>query len=297
MLIASELTKVKYNELHGRYLRLHSSTHLNLFLINKAGIMSTPYHAGLKDKERKEIQQKWTDGVFKVAVATVAFGMGIDLAHVRYVIHWTLSKSVEAFYQESGRAGRDGQLSKSVLYYSSDDASKFQFLLRKTAENKANDGKNKSNEDPNRSMEALTKMINYCTQPYCRRQYLLKHFGEDIDPKTICKKTCDYCIDPNSMDRAMDKCMVDRAKRDVMNQQNRFRDAKKWDDEYDFDDSSHDEFDNEVDLGITHHDVSSNKSSSVGFKSAKDVLSHYEVSFICGLTLLSFFFSFGNGPH
>eukprot|EP00551_Chaetoceros_affinis_P012543 CAMPEP_0203681344 /NCGR_PEP_ID=MMETSP0090-20130426/42462_1 /ASSEMBLY_ACC=CAM_ASM_001088 /TAXON_ID=426623 /ORGANISM="Chaetoceros affinis, Strain CCMP159" /LENGTH=148 /DNA_ID=CAMNT_0050549795 /DNA_START=179 /DNA_END=622 /DNA_ORIENTATION=+ len=90
------------------YVHKRDDTTLIASEIAKVGITAAPYHAGLKDKERKEIQQKWTDGHVKVAVATVAFGMGIDLAHVRYVIHWSMSKSVEGFYQESGRAGRDG---------------------------------------------------------------------------------------------------------------------------------------------------------------------------------------------
>jgi superfamily II DNA helicase RecQ len=64
------------------------------------GFMTAPYHAGLKDSDREETQQKWTDGIIRICVATVAFGMGIDLAHVRYVIHWTMAKSLDGFYQE-----------------------------------------------------------------------------------------------------------------------------------------------------------------------------------------------------
>lgn len=223
----------------------------------------------------------------KVAVATVAFGMGIDLAHVRYVLHWSMSKTVEGFYQESGRAGRDGLKSKSILYYSRDDASKFQFLIRKNAERKANDGKSAAhaNNLDERNMDALTKMIEYCTEPCCRRKFLLSHFGEEIDPKTVCKKTCDYCLDPKRMERAMNKTMVSRAKRDVMRQQQQFRNAKKWEGPtYDnsFDEDSGDEFDNDVGLGITNHNTSYDTNPPPkkfgGFKSAKEVLSKYEVS-------------------
>ena len=64
------------------------------------GLVCAPYHAGLKSSEREDIQSKWTDGTVKLCTATVAFGMGIDLAHVRYVIHWTMAKSLEGFYQE-----------------------------------------------------------------------------------------------------------------------------------------------------------------------------------------------------
>ena len=225
--------------------------------------------------------------------------MGIDLAHVRYVLHWSMSKSVEGFYQESGRAGRDGLQSKSIVYYSRDDASKFQFLIQKNAENKrANDTKKGIEPRPtdNLSMEALMKMIDYCTQPCCRRKYLLSHFGEKIDAKEVCQKTCDYCIDPNRMDRAIEKGMVERAKRDVISQQNSFRNAKIWngnadnpraticgyesnDEENNYDSAN--EHNGDYGLGITHHNNYRTQSSSKrtnSFQSAKSILSHYEVS-------------------
>ena len=224
----------------------------------------------------------------KVAVATVAFGMGIDLAHVRYVIHWSMSKSVEGFYQESGRAGRDGLASKSILYYSRDDASKFQFLIRKNAERRANSDTNNSNKNNSNkldevSMEALERMIEYCTQPCCRRKYILNHFGEEIEPKTVCKKTCDYCLDPQKMERAMNKTMVSRAKRDVRRQQQKHRDAKVWlgrvGDE--FDDNSDDGFnDDDGELGIysSCNNPKPLRRTTGGFKSARAILSNYEVS-------------------
>ncbi len=158
--------------------------------ICKVGILAAPYHAGLKDSERKEIQENWTSGKIQVAVATVAFGMGIDLPHVRYVVHWSIAKTLEGFYQESGRGGRDGKPSVSIVYYSKGDESLFAFLIKKQEERMNKDNAKKRRDNSN--LIALKGMVEYCTKEECRRKLILQHFGEKINPKIVCKGTCDY---------------------------------------------------------------------------------------------------------
>lgn len=140
------------------------------------------YHAGLPTKERNATLLEWQASQFNIVCATIAFGMGIDKADVRLVIHRSMSKSVEGFYQESGRGGRDGLPALSVLYYDHDDLGMLRFFIEKVK-----NPVHKENQE-----KALNDMVAYCKLRTCRRVYLLKHFGEASTP-ALCNGTCDKC--------------------------------------------------------------------------------------------------------
>jgi RecQ family ATP-dependent DNA helicase len=163
-------------------------------LQEKTGLRTAGYHGGQNSSQRSQIQQDWTSGVVMIAIATVAFGMGIDLAHVRYVVHWSMPKTIEGFYQESGRAGRDGLPSYSLLYFSKNDAQRFEQLVKENNRSPA------SSQKLECSLIDISKVVEYATAPVCRRQYLLEHFGEIIiNPDDICRKRCDFCQNPEKL--------------------------------------------------------------------------------------------------
>ena len=151
-------------------------------LIN--GIKALSYHAGLTDAQRSKNQHDFISDKVDIMVATVAFGMGINKPDVRFVIHFDMPKSIEQYYQEIGRAGRDGLEAEALLLYSAGDIHKIRYFF-------------KDNFDSSKSENLLQGMIKYCESPICRRQALLSYFGESYsNARKDCvssENCCDIC--------------------------------------------------------------------------------------------------------
>ena len=139
--------------------------------LQERGISAMAYHAGLSDEERADHQNKFIKSQVDVIVATVAFGMGINKPDVRFVIHYALPKSIEEYYQEIGRAGRDGLPSEALLLYSAGDIHRIRFFF-----------KDKSDDESFKAEKILQAMIDYAQCRTCRRKFLLNYFGEEYTP-------------------------------------------------------------------------------------------------------------------
>lgn len=151
-------------------------------LLNRAGFEAAKYHGGMADSERHQEQERFLNDEATVMVATNAFGMGIDKSNIRYVIHYQMPKNMESYYQEAGRAGRDGLDSECVLLFASQDIQTQRFLIDQSP-------------DPSRvpaELEKLQGMIDYCHTEKCLQQYIVTYFGEQDAP--VCGR-CANCTD------------------------------------------------------------------------------------------------------
>ena len=159
-------------------------------LLQTAGYSALPYHAGLNDTTRSQNQSDFIKDNVKIIVATLAFGMGINKPNVRYVIHYDLPKSIEQYYQEIGRAGRDGLQSTALLLYSYGDTKKISFFIEE-----------KSEKERKIAEDQLKKMVQYAETTTCKRKFLLNHFGESLnkDTNTTEENCCSSCENKDSL--------------------------------------------------------------------------------------------------
>ncbi|XP_012136098.2 ATP-dependent DNA helicase Q5 isoform X1 [Megachile rotundata] len=165
------------------YCRKKETTEIIANKLSKSGISTLAYHAGLKNQERNEVQNKWTSGEVPVIAATCSFGMGVDKGSVRFVVHWTVPQNIAAYYQESGRAGRDGKPAFCRIYFSNEEYKPIAFLIKEEITKK-------NSELVKLRWKNFEKTVAYCLEAKCRHGVFSKYFGDGPPP---CKDRCDVC--------------------------------------------------------------------------------------------------------
>ena len=162
--------------------------------LNSCGYRALAYHAGMEPEQRRAHQESFIEEKVNIIVATVAFGMGIDKSNVRYVVHAEMPRSLEAYQQESGRAGRDGLEAECCLLYSGRDIGTWEYLI------------NQSEHEENREalLGALRHMESFCSSVSCRHRQLVQHFGQDLDSENC--GACDVCL--NEIEKVDDPLIV-----------------------------------------------------------------------------------------
>lgn len=182
------------------YCRTRESVEQVANALTRLGIETKAYHAGLKQSERIQIQEDWTAGKYPVITATISFGMGVDKATVRFVVHWDVPQTVAGYYQESGRAGRDGKQAYCRIYYCKSAVKSIDFLLKNDINKAAKDSQKV--EQAKSVYKDFVKMCEYCEcdSLKCRHLLFSEYFGDD-PPR--CRGKCDVCKHPNRTQKAL----------------------------------------------------------------------------------------------
>jgi ATP-dependent DNA helicase RecQ len=191
-----------------RFIQLHKNKSGIIYTLNRKttedlakmlmanGIKAVAYHAGLDSKLRAVRQDQFLNEDVDVIVATIAFGMGIDKPDVRFVIHYNIPKSIENYYQETGRGGRDGMEGKCILYYSHKDVAKLEHFMR-----------DKPLSEREVGAQLINETVSYAESSVCRRKTLLHYFGEEYDDNKSCGH-CDNCLNPKERVEAKGEAVI-----------------------------------------------------------------------------------------